>query len=429
MRLCLILNSLSAVRDRIVALRDSGGALEGFEGALADIKELSSILALEEDAKEIERLFRALTAGRNETFHENVKAAVRCLNPIIGQVRTRLYHFWALCPNIIDDSVPDGQDERDNQEIETRVPSPPVRDLGFIPKQHHEIALDGGELNFKHTEIMAGARFVTLMGSAARLERQLANYMIEHAVAHGYTEVAPPYLVRRGALFGTGQWPNLKDDLYCTHDENTPQPRTEAEHERYYREASSALIMTGEVPLTNLVADRILAHDELPLRFVACTPCFRREAGSGGKDLKGMIRLHQFTKVELVSITDEENSAAEHERMLDIACELLANLGLPFRVVVLCSGDVGFSAAKTYDIEVWMPGQGKYREISSISNCRAFQALRMDARYKDGITKKNKYVHTLNGSALAVGRTMAALLENYQTGEGGFSMPPDIFKS
>ncbi|MBX6322315.1 MAG: serine--tRNA ligase [Rhodospirillaceae bacterium] len=305
-------------------------------------------------------------------------------------------------PNLLAEDVPDGPDAGANVELR-RVGEPPRFD--FAPRQHFEIGEQLGLMDFAAAAKISGARFVVLRGQLARLERALAAFMLDlHTREFGYREIAPPLLVRDNAVFGTGQLPKFAQDLFRTTD-------------GYW------LIPTAEVPLTNLVADEILDETILPLRLTAHTPCFRSEAGAAGKDTRGMIRQHQFSKVELVSITRPEDSSAEHERMLGCAEAVLQRLGLPYRVVVLCSGDTGFSARKTYDIEVWLPGQQAYREISSCSNCGDFQARRMKARCRRPGEKGTRFVHTLNGSGLAVGRTMIALLENCQRRDGTVLLP------
>jgi seryl-tRNA synthetase len=278
------------------------------------------------------------------------------------------------------------------------------RRFAFEPVPHDELGARLG-MRFERAAKLSGARFVVLEGQLARLERALAAFMLDlQTKEHGYREVSVPLLVRDEALFGTGQLPKFAQDLF----------RTDSGH---------WLIPTAEVPLTNLVAGEILAEAELPLRFTACTPCFRSEAGAAGKDTKGMLRQHQFWKVELVSVTTPETSAAEHERMTKCAEECLKRLELPYRVVLLCSGDTGFASAKTYDLEVWLPGQGVYREISSCSNCTDFQARRMQARYRPAAGGSPRFVHTLNGSGLAVGRTLIAVLENFQEEDGSVRLP------
>jgi seryl-tRNA synthetase len=307
----------------------------------------------------------------------------------------------ALIPNILADDVPDGADESANVELR-RWGEPPRFD--FVPREHDDIGASLG-MDFARAAKLSGARFVALFGPLARLERALAAFMLDvQTKEHGYTEVAVPYLVRDNVLFGTGQLPKLAGDQF----------RTTTGH---------WLIPTAEVALTNLVADEILEAEQLPLRYTAYTPCFRSEAGAAGKDTKGMIRQHQFTKVELVSITRPEQSEAEHERMTACAETILQRLGLPYRVMVLSSGDTGFAARKTYDLEVWLPGQKRYREISSCSNCGDFQARRMRARFRLKGERRTEFVHTLNGSGLAVGRTLIAVLENYQQADGSVRVP------
>ena len=305
-------------------------------------------------------------------------------------------------PNLPAEEVPDGADESANLEIR-RWGEPAHAEGGA--KQHFEIGEALGLMDFERAAKLSGSRFVVLSGAFARLERALAAFMLDmHTTEFGYTETAPPLLVRDAAAFGTGNLPKFEDDLFHTTD-------------------GFWLIPTAEMPLTNLAAGEILEEDTLPLRFTAYTPCFRAEAGAAGKDTRGMLRQHQFSKVELVSVTRPEDSEAEHERMTACAEEVLKRLGLAYRVVVLCAGDMGFSARKTYDIEVWLPGQERYREISSCSNCWDFQARRMNARYRKAGDRQTQFVHTLNGSALAVGRTLVAVLETYQQEGGGVAVP------
>ena len=305
-------------------------------------------------------------------------------------------------PNLPADDVPDGADESANREI--RRWGQPQR-FYHGARHHFEIGEALGLMDFERAAKLSGSRFVVLSGALARLERALAAFMLDmHTTEFGYTETAPPLLVRDAAAFGTGNLPKFEEDLFHTTD-------------GYW------LIPTAEMPLTNLVAGEILGEDALPLRFTAYTPCFRAEAGAAGKDTRGMLRQHQFSKVELVSVTRPEDSEDEHERMTACAEEVLKRLGLAYRVVVLSTGDMGFAARKTYDIEVWLPGQGRYREISSCSNCGDFQARRMNARYRGAGERQTHFVHTLNGSALAVGRTLVAVLENYQQEGGGVTVP------
>jgi seryl-tRNA synthetase len=322
-----------------------------------------------------------------------------------GRLRAAIDEILAGLPNLPADDVPDGLDETAN--LLLRREGEPPR-FNFEPASHEAIGERLGLMDFRRAGKLSGSRFVVLRRDLARLERALAQFMLDlHTGEFGYTEVSPPLLVRDEAVFGTGQLPKSTEDMFRTTN-------------GYW------LIPTAEVPLTNLVADDILDERDLPLRFTAGTPSFRSEAGAAGKDTRGMIRQHQFLKVELVSITRPEDSAAEHERMTACAEEVLKRLGLVYRVVLLSAGDMGFAAHKTYDIEVWLPGQGAYREISSCSNCGAFQAQRMKARYRPAEGKGTRPVHTLNGSGLAVGRTLIAILENFQHEDGSVSIPPAL---
>lgn len=305
-------------------------------------------------------------------------------------------------PNLPLDDVPEGEGEDENVVVR-KVGDVPSFD--FEPKQHFELGEALGLMDFETAAKLSGARFVVLTGVMAKLERALASFMLDlHTSEFGYTEVLPPYLVRDETMYGTGQLPKFAEDLFHTDD-------------------GFWLIPTAEVPLTNLVRESIVDAADLPKRLTAWTPCFRAEAGSAGRDTRGLIRMHQFSKVELVSITTEEQALEEHERMTSCAEEVLKRLGLAYQVIVLCTGDMGFGARKTYDIEVWLPGQNTYREISSCSVCGDFQARRMGGRYREGDSKDIKYVHTLNGSGLAVGRTLVAILENYQQADGSVVVP------
>lgn len=305
-------------------------------------------------------------------------------------------------PNIPAEDVPDGEDENHNIELRKWGKIPEFK---FSPKAHYEIGEDLGMMDFAQTAKISGSRFVTLKRDLAKLERALANFMLDiHTSKYNYQEISPPLLVHDQAMFGVGQLPKFSEESFLTTNG--------------YR-----LIPTSEVSLTNLVANMVLDASILPLRYTAYTPCFRSEAGAAGRDTRGMIRLHQFNKVELVSITKVEDSEEEHERMTKIAEEILKLLELPYRVMLLCSGDMGFSAKKTYDLEVWLPSQNKYREISSCSNCGDFQARRLKARYNTNNNREKAFVHTLNGSALAIGRTMIAILENYQQQDGSVLIP------
>lgn len=337
----------------------------------------------------------------------------------------------AQIPNLPNDDVPDGKDEHDN--VEKSV-SGAKRTYAFTPKQHFELGEDLKQMDFETAAKLSGARFVVLQKGLARLERALGQFFLDtHVDEHGYTEVNPPLLVRDQAMFGTAQLPKFSNDQFSAQaglaGENFIQFLKQGgelgEIEGLW--TPFWLIPTAEVPLTNLVRESIVAEDELPMRLTACTPCFRAEAGAAGRDTRGMIRQHQFTKVELVSITTPEKSREEHERMLACAEAVLKKLDLHYRVITLCTGDMGFASQKTYDIEVWLPGQNAYREISSCSVCGDFQARRMNARFRDK-DNKARHVHTLNGSGVAVGRALIAVMETYQQ-DGGAIAVPDVLKS
>ena len=321
-------------------------------------------------------------------------------------VQEEIRDFLMGVPNVPVDEVPDGNDEDDN--VEVRQWGTPT-ELSFTAKDHVDLgeAFSQGHLDFERASKLSGARFAVMSGQLARLHRALIDFMLDtHAVEHGYQELYVPYLVGPEALRGTGQLPKFEEDLF----------KMEGERELY-------LIPTAEVPVTNLAADEILEADSMPRRYVCHTPCFRSEAGSHGKDTRGMIRQHQFEKVELVQLVPADQSDQALEDLTGHAEAILQKLGLPYRVVILCGGDLGFSAAKTYDIEVWLPSQGRYREISSCSSFRDYQARRMQARWRNPETGKPELVHTLNGSGLAVGRTLVAILENYQNEDGSVTVP------
>ncbi|WP_394694259.1 serine--tRNA ligase [Hyphobacterium sp.] len=313
-----------------------------------------------------------------------------------------LNQHLAGLPNIPMDDVPVGKDEADNEEV--RGWGTP-KEFSFTPKDHVDLGEGLGQLDFERAAAMSGARFAVLQGGLARLERALAQFMLDvHTSEHGFTEVSPPYMVRDGAMFGTGQLPKFAEDLFHTDDDRW-------------------LIPTAEVPLTNLFRDAIHAEGDFPARLTAYTPCFRAEAGSAGRDTRGLIRMHQFQKVEMVCVTRPEESEDELERMTNCAEEILRRLELPYRVMLLSSGDMGFGARKTYDLEVWLPSQDTYREISSCSNCGDFQARRMNARFRREGEKKPEFLHTLNGSGVAVGRAMLAVMENHQNEDGSITIP------
>lgn len=356
-------------------------------------------------SKEIGGLMKAGEKDAAEAKKAEVNAIADEMKQLEAQVTEEAAALDAMLaglPNIPDADVPDGADESDNIEMHTHGTP---KEFGFEPKDHIDLGEALGMMDFESAAKISGARFVFLKGGLARLERALAQFMLDmHTTEFGYTEVQPPLLVRDEAMFGTGQLPKFAEDSFKTTND-------------YW------MIATSEIALTNLVADTILNEQELPIRYTAYTPCFRSEAGSAGRDTRGMIRQHQFYKVELVSITLPEDSEKEHSRMLRCAEEVLKRLELPFRTVTLCTGDLGFGAQKTYDIEVWMPGQDAYREISSCSNTGAFQARRMKARFKRDGEKQTEFVHTLNGSALAVGRCLIAVIENYQQEDGSIAVP------
>jgi seryl-tRNA synthetase len=379
------------------------------------------ILALDRDWRELETEAQGSQAARNRLSRE-IGAARKRGEPIdellsqidrrkdleaataaqAAKLRGEIDEILAGLPNLPAEEVPNGADETANQVLR-HYGEPPHFD--FAPLSHEAVGERLGLMDFARAGKLSGSRFVVLRGALARLERALGQFMLDlHTTEFGYLEVSPPLLVRDEAVFGTSQLPKFAEDLFRTTD-------------GYW------LIPTAEVPLTNLVAGEIVDESALPLRYTAWTPCFRSEAGAAGKDTRGMIRQHQFEKVELVSIARPEDSAAEHERMTACAEEVLKRLGLAYRVVLLSTGDMGFAAQKTYDIEVWLPGQGTYREISSCSSCGAFQAQRMKARYRLAGGKGTLPVHTLNGSALAIGRTLIAILENFQRHNGTVAIP------
>jgi seryl-tRNA synthetase len=363
-------------------------------------------------------------AQKDEAKAQQLMAEVAALKDLIPQgeaeeraIDQELRSALSTIPNLVFEDVPDGTDESGNVEYfgrngtaetaaKARAPKP---SFSFAPKEHYQIGEAMGQMDFETAAKLSGSRFVVLKGQVARLERALGQFMLDlHTTQHGYTEVQPPLLVKDDALFGTNQLPKFEEDLFFTP----------------HGESRLALIPTAEVPLTNFVRELILSEEELPLRFTALTPCFRSEAGSAGRDTRGMLRQHQFNKVEMVSITTPETSVDEHERMLGCAEAVLQKLGLHYRVMNLCTGDIGFGAKKTYDLEVWLPGQDTYREISSVSVCGDFQARRMDARYRpSGEKQPPRFVHTLNGSGTAVGRCLIAVMENYQQEDGSVAIP------
>lgn len=379
-------NLLKSMVDTFVALRKERQELEALQ-AMQNTK-----------SKEIGELTRkgVDVSSLKDELSKN-KEALAKQNEVVRELDEKLSKIADNVPNVIDDDVPFGDDENDNVCIKS-VLTPPSFD--FVAKSHYELT---GELDFERGAKISGSRFTILRGEMAKLSRALVNYMIDFNQSRGFELVNVPFLVSSNTLYGTGQLPKFENDLYKVADEDL------------------YLIPTSEVPVTNIYNDEILDEDILPIKFTCYSACFRKEAGSAGRDTRGMIRQHQFEKVELVSITKPQDSEKMLQEMVDCASDLLTSLGLAHRHMLLCSGDLGFGAAKTIDLEVWLPGQNKYREISSISNTRDFQARRAKIRYKDG--KKNTLVHTLNGSSLAVGRTLIAIVENYQKADGTIAIP------
>ena len=359
-----------------------------------DSKLIGKMISQGEDTTKIQKEISELKLKIND-LDQKIKLYSNQLNNILNDL-----------PNFFDSDVPDGKTEDDNVLIKEWGD---IKKMSFIPLDHVQLGENLKQLDFKTGVKLSGSRFVLLRGKLALLERALASFMLDiHIDKFGFEEISPPYIVNKDALLGTGQLPKFSEDLFCTKDERW-------------------LIPTAEVPLTNIVSNNIINKSDLPLRFVAHTPCFRSEAGAAGSDTRGMIRQHQFSKVEMVSITQPDESDKELDSLVLCAENILQNLVLPYRIMKLCSGDVGFSSRKTYDLEVWLPGQnngkGIYREISSCSNCGDFQARRMNSKFKDNKTNKINFLHTLNGSGLAVGRTMIAVLENYQLEDGSIVIP------
>ena len=383
--------------ERLLAIDERRRALiQKLEQAQARRNQASKEIGQAKAAKDEQRA-QSLMAEVGE-----LKTAIPAMETDEKEVSQQLDAALAQIPNLLLDEVPDGKDSDDNVEHHRFGAQ---RNLGFTPKQHFELGEALRQMDFEAAAKLSGARFVVLKKGLARLERALGQFMLDvHTGEHGYTEINPPLLVHDDVMFGTAQLPKFAEDQF----------RTTSDH---------WLIPTAEVPLTNLARESILEEAELPLRLTALTPCFRAEAGAAGKDTRGMIRQHQFIKVELVSITTPERSMDEHERMLSCAEEILRRLELPYRVMTLCAGDTGFASQKTYDIEVWLPGQNMYREISSCSVCGEFQARRMSARYRTKEGRAVRHVHTLNGSGVAVGRALIAVIENYQEADGSITIP------
>lgn len=410
------MHDIRFIRDNPEAF-DAGMKRRGFDPQAADI------LALDEKRRGVQTALQDIQKRRNDSSKligkakgQGDDAGAERLMAEVADLKAQLQEHEAQdrdigealttmlsgLPNIPAEDVPDGASENDNVEVRTWGNRPA---FDFTPKDHVDLGENLGLMDFEAAARMSGARFVVLKGALARLERALGQFMLDVQTGdNGYTEVSPPLLVRDEAAYGVGQLPKFADDLFRT-------------------TTDLWLISTSEVPLTNLVREQILDESALPMRVTALTPCFRSEAGAAGKDTRGMIRQHQFHKVEIVSVVTPEAAVEEHERLTASAEEILKRLELPYRVVVLCTGDLGFSNAKTYDIEVWLPGQDRYREISSCSHYTDFQARRMNARYRPAGEKGTRFVHTLNGSGLAVGRALVAVLENYQQADGSIVVP------
>ncbi|MGQ0527600.1 MAG: serine--tRNA ligase [Alphaproteobacteria bacterium] len=410
----------------IKAIREKPGEFDAGWARRGLPAQTPAILKLDEEHRAVKTQLQKLQATRNEESQKvgeikksggDAQAQMDRVNAIkeqLGKLEETerrfdesLNRILAALPNILASDVPDGKDETANVEI--RKGGEPKKLNSKVP-DHSEIGEALGMMDFETAAKMSGSRFVILQAGLARLERALVQFMLDtHTQEHAYTEVSPPLLVNDKTMFGTGQLPKFADDQFRT-------------------TRGDWLIPTSEVPLTNIVADMIIDEETLPRRYTAFTPCFRQEAGAAGKDTSGMIRQHQFYKVEMVSITKPEDSEAEHERMTGCAEKILAKLGLPFRTLVLCAGDTGFGARKTYDIEVWLPGQGRYREISSCSNCGDFQGRRMNARTKAKGAKDTRFLHTLNGSGVAAGRALIAVMENYYDSADGGIFVPEVLK-
>ncbi len=386
-------------------------------GVVLDVEKLQRLetkrkaLQIETQKLQEERNQRSKSIGKAKAAGQEIEPlladvarlgdVLKSTEEALEQIQNELQAIYAMLPNIPHDSVPEGKNEEDNVEIRRwGVPT----EFSFVPQDH--VSLGGASLDFEAATKLSGARFVVLHDKLARLHRALAQFMLDlHIKEHGYQEVYVPYLVSEHCLYGTGQLPKLAEDQFAL------------------KEGNLWLIPTSEVAVTNLVREQIVEAEHLPLRYVCYSPCFRKEAGTYGKDMRGMLRQHQFDKVEMVQLVDPQDSYEALESMIRHAEAVLQKLKLPYRVVTLCTGDLGFCAAKTYDLEVWLPGQNRYREISSCSNTEDFQARRMQARFRHPVTHTPQYLHTLNGSGLAVGRTLIAVMENYQDAEGRIHVP------
>lgn len=431
------MHDIRAIRET-PELYEKAWAAKGRSGAAAQAIELdarlrAAKLALEtaqSRRNEASKLIGQAKAKKDEAEAQRLMAEVEQVKGVLAEqaeveraVSAELQNLLASLPNLPMPEVPEGADEHDNVEVR-RWGEP---NTIAAPKDHVDLGEGLGLMDFEAAARMSGARFTVLRGQLARLERAIGQFMLDmQTLEHGYTEVSPPLMVRTKAMFGTGQLPKFADDQFVAFP--GAQAAQTLDLDRLDETDVRWLIPTAEVSLTNLVREQIVAEEELPLRFTALTPSFRAEAGASGRDTRGMIRQHQFYKVELVSITAPDKSEEEHERMVGCAEAVLKALELPFRTMLLCTGDMGFGARKTYDLEVWLPSEGRYREISSCSNCGDFQARRMDARTKKAGEKGARFVHSLNGSGLAVGRTLVAVMENYQDEKGRIAIPQALHR-
>jgi len=399
-------NNFDEVSSKLKKKKVDSELLSSLKELSLELKEKKAVLeALQAEQNAKSKLFPVYMkegkdiASLKQELEEN-KTKIASAQEIVREVEEKLTSLSLSVPNIPDDDVPEGEDEEDNIELKVVLEKP---EFDFEPKEHWDIDSKQEWIDFQRGVKLSKSRFSVLKSTAAKLERALFNYMLDFNASRDFEEVSVPFIVNDESLKATGQLPKFGDDLFKIEGENL------------------YLIPTAEVPVTNLYRDEILKSDELPIKMTSYTACFRKEAGSAGRDTRGMIRQHQFGKVELVSITKPDESAKVFDEMVSCASDLLASLGLHHRLVMLCGGDLGFSAARTIDIEVWLPGQNRFREISSVSNTKDFQARRAKIRYKDG--KKNVLVHTLNGSSLAVGRTIIAIMENYQKSDGTIEIP------
>ena len=397
--------TLLELKDKALAYKESKQRLEELQASQNANSKLFA--KYQQEGKSIAELKENLEKNKKE---------IQALSQKVSELEASLENLLHTIPNIPDERTPKGEDENDNIEIK-KVLTP--KEFGFTPKEHWELAQSNGWIDFSLGVKLAKSRFSVLRGEGARLNRALINFMLDYNEKRGFEVISTPVIVNTNCLFGTGQLPKFEDDMFKITSKVEELDGSECERELY-------LISTSEITLTNLYNDEIIPAEKLPIKMTACTPCFRKEAGSAGRDTRGMIRQHQFDKVELVAITHPKESKAMQEYMIETASGILVELGLPHRLVQLCGGDLGFSASNTVDLEVWLPGQGKYREISSVSNTRDFQARRAKIRYKE--EKKNALVHTLNGSSLAVGRTLIAIMENYQNEDGSISIPEVLRK-